>query len=195
MHENLCVCSLIAPLTLATRITLFMHRKEVHKTTNSGRLAHLALTNSALFVRHEAQYGATTPEIAPESLRPEGFRSVVLFPCDGARPLAEARGDSESSLPLNIIVPDGTWRQAQKSLKREPALRDLPAYVIPQGDPTRYFLRRETKEGGLATFEAIARALGVLEGEAVQRHLEEIFHTVVRRTLQTRGKNPGTILA
>ena len=44
-------------------------------------------------------------------------------------------------------------------------------------------LRNETNEIGLATFEAVARAFGILEGKAVQEHLESQFKMYVQTQL------------
>jgi hypothetical protein len=52
----------------------------------------------------------------------------------------------------------------------------------------RHRLRHETREGGLATIEAIARALGVLEGGQVRSILEKVFCAMVERTLWSRGQ-------
>jgi hypothetical protein len=51
-------------------------------------------------------------------------------------------------------------------------------------------VRKETVPQGLATFEAIARALGILESTAVQEQLEQLFDQMVRATFTSRGK-PG----
>ena len=51
--------------------------------------------------------------------------------------------------------------------------------------PTQYRLRHEPKAGGLGTFEAMARALRILEGEEVYLKLEALFQTMVDRTLAT----------
>ncbi len=55
--------------------------------------------------------------------------------------------------------------------------------------PTMYRLRHETRDGGLATIEAIARALGVLEGGHVRSALEKVFRAMVERTLWSRGSS------
>jgi tRNA pseudouridine65 synthase len=48
-------------------------------------------------------------------------------------------------------------------------------------------------EGGLATFEAIARAIGVLENVDAQARLEAAFAQVVAITLASRGRDSGSI--
>jgi DTW domain-containing protein YfiP len=56
--------------------------------------------------------------------------------------------------------------------------------------PTEYRLRLENRPGGLATFEAIARALGIIEGENIQAEMEAAFKLKVERTLWARAKIP-----
>jgi DTW domain-containing protein YfiP len=49
-------------------------------------------------------------------------------------------------------------------------------------------LRRHPNPRFLATFEAIARALGILESTEVQARLELVFRLMVKRTLLSRGQ-------
>lgn len=180
MLGGACVCELFPEPRLATRtrLVLFIHRFEERKPTNTGRLAIECLANSEMFVRgHEDQPSA--PFVAPPGTRP-----LLLFPDDDAIPLAL---DTFGSEPVTLIVPDGNWRQAQRVRHRVPGLRDVPCVVLPPGAPSRYRIRSETRDGGLATIEAIARAMSLLEGPAVGAVLERVFDAVVERTLRSRG--------
>jgi DTW domain-containing protein YfiP len=56
----------------------------------------------------------------------------------------------------------------------------------PAGPATQYQLRHEPKEGGLATFEAMARALGFIEDKMIEEKMTELFLLMVKRTLLTR---------
>jgi DTW domain-containing protein YfiP len=69
-----------------------------------------------------------------------------------------------------------------------PALADVPMVTLPAGPPSVYRLRHEEHIGGLATMEAIARALGILDGHAVQVALERVFRIMIERTLWARGE-------
>jgi DTW domain-containing protein YfiP len=71
--------------------------------------------------------------------------------------------------------------------RRLPGLARVEMVKLPEGPPTRWGLRREPRADGLATFEAIARALGIIESPAVQAGLEAFFSLMVQRTLQSRG--------
>jgi DTW domain-containing protein YfiP len=62
----------------------------------------------------------------------------------------------------------------------------LPA----SGEPSVYRLRVETREEGLATFEAIARVLGVIEGDDVRDQLEKAVRIFTDRLLWARGRLP-----
>ena len=179
MLGGLCVCPLMpAPkLVTRTRLVLIIHRDEVRKPTNTGRLGAECLASSETVVR-----GFEGEPSAPLALA--GTRPVLLFPADDAVPLDQLVA---GELPVTLIVPDGTWRQAQRVRTRVPGLADVPCAVLPPGPPSRYRLRSEPRPGGLATVEAIARAFGLLEGAEVQAALERVFRAMVERTLWSRG--------
>ncbi len=88
--------------------------------------------------------------------------------------------------PVTLIVPDGSWRQASKMPRREPMLRDVPRVKLPPLSPRTPELRKETKDNGLATFVAIAHALGVIEDPAIERALLTFYDIVADRILRAR---------
>lgn len=179
MHESLCVCALIPTLTTQTRLLLVMHRAEVPKPTNTGRLAAQCLVNSEILVRGRA--GAPTPPFVADPAR----QPVFLFPNPEAVPLERF---ARAAKPVTLIVPDGTWRQASKVYNRVSGFREVPCVALPDGPPSIYRLRSEAHAHGLATIEAIARAMGVLEGDTIRRALEHVFRVMVERTLWSRGE-------
>jgi len=185
MHAAACVCEGMVPLELETRVVLVMHYKELPKTTATGPLALAALGNSELHV-----HGLREP-VELDHLHDEGRRVVVLFPREGACTLSESFR-SEDPRPVTLIVPDGSWHQASRMPKRIGALARAQSVTLPPGPPTRWGLRRETDPAGLATFEAIARALGYLESQQVQLELEGWFERMVTATFQKRGHERGT---
>ncbi len=182
MHPHLCVCGDVVRHDLPTRLVLVMHKRETTKTTNTGHLARLALANSQLLVRgrpdEPLDYAAL---VTPER------RTAVLFPTEDSVELGPAFAAADPR-PLTLVVPDGNWRQAARVAGRMRDLADVTYVRLPPGPPSRYRLRQETRDDGLATFEAIARAMGLLEGAHVQASLERVFDLVVERTLWTRGR-------
>jgi DTW domain-containing protein len=180
MHQTLCICGELPVLQTRTRLYLLMHREEEMKTTNTGRLAVFCLPGSEILVHGERERPAVCPPLS-------GWRPLVLLHDDEAELLTPEHGQGE---PVALFVPDGTWRQASKMRRRLPWLAEMPSVSLPPGPPTAYSLRSESKPGGLGTLEAIARAMGLLEGPAIQDALEHVFRLMVERTLYSRGLLP-----
>jgi DTW domain-containing protein YfiP len=89
---------------------------------------------------------------------------------------------------VTLVVPDGTWRQAQRARRRVPGLAELPCAALPPALPSAYRLRTAPHPGRLATIEAIAEALGILEGPAPRAALLAIFQVMVERMLRAKGR-------
>jgi DTW domain-containing protein YfiP len=160
-----------------------MHHREVKMPTNTGRLAHRCLVDSRLILR-----GLKDEPAAIDPATAFAGTPLLLHPTDDAIEL-DAGFRARIPPPYTLVVPDGSWRQASKMGSREPSLRSIVRVKLGAHAPSRYQLRKETKEGGLATIEAIARALGFLEppDSGVQPALEAIFALMVERTLRSRG--------
>lgn len=172
------MCALMPRISTRTHVVLVIHRFEDRKPTNTGRLATECLPNSTVLVR-----GRKSTPSEPFVPRP-GSAALLLFPDDDARPLEEYADNQDD---ITLVVPDGNWRQASKVRKRVPGMRELPCVSLPSGPPSLYRLRSEPRGAGLSTIEAVARALGILEGPEVQLALERVFLAMVERTLWARG--------
>ncbi len=181
MHTAHCLCSELPSLDLLTRVVVIMHHREWLKPTSTARLYTLSAPNSEIRIRGDKDIPFHTDGIVTEDRR-----CLYLFPSGDARVLSTEMVD-EDPRPISLIVPDGSWRQASKIGQREPAFIHLPRVVLPDMGPSRYRLRSEPKVGGLSTFEAIARALRILEGEETYQALDSLFTKMVERTLATRG--------
>ncbi|NHN79736.1 DTW domain-containing protein [Azotobacter chroococcum] len=149
-----CLCALVPRLASRTRVLILQHPAEVSHALNTARLAALALENGELRV------GESFPELAAQPAHGT-WRSCLLFPGAEAVPLAELAQDGR---PLQLIVPDGTWRKARRILHLNPPLAALPRVVLPEGLQSRYRLRKAPMAGALSTLEAIVCALNILEG-------------------------------
>lgn len=147
-----CVCDLVRPITTRTRVLVLVHRLEAFKTTNTGRLAALALG---------AGYEKWGERDAPWPTLPEG-RLLLLFPSDDARPLSPA--DAEGHVTL--VVPDGNWPQARKIARRvvSTAGERVTRVRLSDARASEYTLRHSERPDALSTLESIAHALAVLEG-------------------------------
>ncbi len=181
MRHELCICADIPALNLATRVIVVISKRELQVPTNTGRMATMALRNSALLVRGDL----ANPYDLAAALRPHR-QPVLLYPGDDA-PLLTRELVEQYGCAIDLVVPDGNWRQTSKMRKRDATMAELPIVRLPPGAPSNYRVRTERKAEGLATIEAIARALGVIEGSEVQIALETLLDLMVHRTLASRG--------
>ncbi|WP_242360987.1 tRNA-uridine aminocarboxypropyltransferase [Anaeromyxobacter sp. SG17] len=152
---ELCACADLPVIPSRTRVVLLQHPREARLAICSAWLTRLALENCELhrgvaFEEHPAvRAAAATPGAA------------LLFPGDGAVP-AEALAGAP---PPVLFAVDGTWPQAVKMIRATPTLAALPRVGIVPARPSGYGgLRREPGPEHLSTAEAVALALGALEG-------------------------------
>jgi DTW domain-containing protein YfiP len=182
LHRTLCICDAIPSLTLKTKISLIVHAKELKRTTNTGRLALRALTNSEMRIRGEGREALDLSDL----LTPE-YRTLLFYPAENALELTPELVSADPR-PIQLIVPDGNWRQASKVHYRHHELKDIPRVMIATPNESKIHMRAETTKEGMATLQAIAQALGVIEGSEVQEKLMALYNLKLTRTLTGRGQ-------
>ena len=179
LHRERCICAQIPRLDLRTRVTLIVHTKELKRTTNTGRLALHALPNSCLVVRGE---GRERTDLS--GLLTDDYQTLLLYPGEDSIDLCEFKLGSK---PIQLLVPDGNWRQAGKVAIRHPELASVPRVKISLlHNPDAPRMRREPVEGGMSTLEAIAYAMTQLEGELAGQSLLALYQAKLHATLKGR---------
>jgi DTW domain-containing protein len=188
LHRSLCICDLIPRLELKTRVALIVHAKELKRTTNTGRLAIKALVNSEMRVRGESN-SKTALDLS--DLLSAEYQSFLFYPSEDA---VELTFDlvAATALPIQLIVPDGNWRQASKVHIRHTELANVPRVMISTPNSANLHLRAESTLEGMATLQAIATAIGLTErdGGRAGLALQELYQLKLERTLQGRGVLP-----
>ncbi len=160
-----------------TRVVIVRHHLEKFRSSNSGRLAHLALGNSEI-VDHG---GAGGP--------------ARLHDLEGAwllYPEGEPMHAAPVPPPRSLIVLDATWSQARRMYRKLDQLRGLPMLRLPDAPVPAARLRASPGEGRVSTIEAIARALRILEGDDAASALERLFAVAVERAQSMGRLGPTT---
>ena len=178
MLGALCVCDLIPRVPTRTRVVLFIHRSE------DLEIDQYRPVGNRMSAEQRGLGARAGDDENPRFTCHSDELPLLLFPHEGATPLTEF---VSSAQPLVLIVPDGTWRQASKVRNRVPGLEGVRCVSLPAGPPSAYRLRFEAHRDGLATMEAIARALGILEGDHIQRALDNVFRAGGRAHVWSRG--------
>jgi DTW domain-containing protein YfiP len=166
LQQRVCLCAEIPTVATRTRVVIVRHHLEQHRSSNSGRLAHLALPNSEI-VDHGGRPG-------PAKL-PALDGAWLLFP-EG-----EPATRAPEPPPRQLIVLDATWSQARRMYRKLEALRGLPILRLPEGWRASARLREAPSADRVSTIEAIAGALRLLEGDDKAAPLETLFDVAVAR--------------
>lgn len=151
------------------------------RSSNTGLLALKALRNGEVRIRGEGREALDLSDLLVDT----GYRTLLLFPANGALELGDMVG--QDPRPIQLIVPDGTWRQARKLVSRHPELMVVPRVKIRAPDRSVFQLRAQSQPDRMATLHALACALGVIEGEQIATQLMTLYHTKIQRTLAGRG--------
>ncbi len=165
------------------RVDLVVHEKELKRTTNTGRLIKEVLINSNIWVR-----GKKDSPLDHSKILDLGLHPLLLYPSEDAVVLDEDFiSDRGFQKPIQLIVPDGNWRQASKVHYRVSEFNALMRVTLPKGIADRSsLLRQESKDEGMSTLESIAHALHFLEGPDVGQHVLEAYHLKKKATLKAR---------
>ena len=174
-----CLCALIPQLDSRTRVLLLQHPSEVSHALNTARLAALGLTHAQLRV------GEVFDDL-DQLINQPGYQARLLFPGEDTQVLT-AYELADKSLPLLLVVPDGTWRKVRKLLHLNPMLAQLPRVTLPQGAVSRYRLRKAPGPGALSTLEAIVQALEILEPPTSFAPLLRPFEALIEGQIEAMG--------
>ena len=143
LHRELCICCHIPNLRLLTKVTLVVHAKELKRTTNTGRLLIHSLVNSEMRVR-----GGLDENIDLSDILSPQYKSLLFYPGEDALEL-NAGLVAQSAKPIQLIVPDGNWRQASKVRSRQKELGEIPCVRISTPNVAQQHLRAESRVNGM----------------------------------------------
>jgi DTW domain-containing protein len=181
LSRALCICASIPTLDLTTRVCLVMHVNELRRSSNTGRLAVKALVNSEMRVRGDKREALDLGDLLTDR-----YRSLLFYPSADAVELDDDLVTQDAK-PIQLIVPDGSWRQAGKVHTRHDELKGVQRVKISTPNTAKFFLRAQHRPEGMATLQAVAHALGVIEGDPVKAQLMKLYDLRVERTMVARG--------
>jgi len=179
INNRYCFCRYFFKYQNKHQILIIRHFRERHLPTSTAWPFPKLLTNAHILDR------GIERELPLQNYLNSEYDPYVLFPDDAA---IELNADflAARKKPIQLIVPDGTWSQARKIKKREPLLKNLPSLKLSKLEG-KYFLKHSPVLGGVSTFEAIAHAQKMLEGEALSAALLAFFGMMVEHHLIARG--------
>ncbi len=154
----------MTPSRVAT--TFLVHFREWRKPTNTAKVALRLLGSNSRVLLRGTPNKAAGQQAEEQIASLEQTSGLVLYPSDDAVPLSElvASEGVDKWRGANLIVPDGTWSQSRRVVRREVSLHGL-RHVKLGVLASRYRLRRGSEPGLLCTLEAVGHALSLLDPE------------------------------
>lgn len=174
-----CLCPLIPRLPSRSRVLILQHPQEAGHALNTARLAALGLLNCELRC---AEHFTDLQEL----LGNRQWQSCLLFPGEPSVSIAEFSRNA-LQLPLQLVVPDGTWRKVHKLICLNPALAALPRVTLARATASRYRVRKAAMPGALSTIEAVVQALEEVEGAGRFQQLLVPFEAMIEGQIQAMG--------
>ena len=170
--KHLCWCPTLVPMDTRTRFLFLMSPMEFKVTkSNTGRLTHLCLPNSALHMgtAFDQDTAVQTALNDPQN------HCVLLYPGQTAINLSDPAQVPALSAQLNgrrlvVILIDATWRGARKIHRLSPSLQRLPRIKFIPTTPSRYLIKKQPRPDCLSTLEAVHELLLVLEQAGLDRY-------------------------
>lgn len=213
-----CLCPWQLSSASDIHFTLIVHRKELYKTTNTGRLIADLLPDSSsayLWSRTEPK-----PQLLAEINDPSK-RTVLLFPetqtigTDNRVTHAEQKNKvrkdkvhttgiegGEDKRPLNVILLDGTWKQASRMANLSLWLQDIERLSLdhhqyiqnkPADNKENDYIRKAPLKHQLSTAQAAACVLRQFEDNENATLLEHYFSVFNQHCIATRRNIKPTI--
>lgn len=186
-----CICRWRPTFTARSEFILLMHRDEVLKPTNTGRLIADVLPAHT----HVFCWSRTEPDNALLALlRDPRRRCLIVFPDEAATNSRDSR-ELISELPADekintFIVLDGTWKQSGRMFHLSRWLDAIPCVVLPEVIGRGYAVRKSHQDNYLSTAEAAALCLHLANEAAVAEALLDYFQLFNCHYLATRACVP-----
>jgi DTW domain-containing protein YfiP len=179
------LCGEILPKKIETKLILITQWAEWWRASNTGRLVKLMIPETTILLRGDP--GALPMKAYDIS---DFENPVLLFPGANAFSLTHEYAASLNR-PITLFVPDGTWREAGRVVRRTPFLRGVSKTQLINLPPSRYRLRKKGRVGTVSTLESVAYVLEVLEGREIAESLMRLFDKFVEIRFRKRQRAPS----
>lgn len=175
-----CICPRIPRLQSRVRFLVLRHAKERWRSTNTARIAALALPQIRI-----VDYGLRDqPGLELELERiPEG--AFLLFP--GSTPSADFDPPAPPDAPIHVVLPDGNWHQAGRLARRLATRPGLRRLALPDVRRAPHTLRRTNISHHLSTIEAMAACVERFGETETALGLRQVYELMVRASVAGRG--------
>lgn len=151
-----CICNIVPKIETKAKILILSTEREFRRPSNTARLLKLVNPESTELILWER---VKTPEKLIEYINSDDYEINILFPMDDDEPVERKSKCKDSEKIPAFIILDGTWKEAEKILRKSDYLKKLPRISLNPINKSEYTLRKGASEGELCTIEAAIEVL------------------------------------
>ena len=181
-----CICHWKPAGNISCEFILLMHREELFKPTNTGRLiADIFPDQTRAFC-----WSRTEPDTELiQILRDPNRLCLIVFPDETrVHPIEQsASGNLVSDRLLTFILLDGTWKQSGRMFHLSRWLDDVSTFSLSNVKAGDYAVRKSHQDDYVSTAEAAAACLDVVGESSSANLLRDYFAVFNQHYLATRG--------
>jgi len=182
LQPRWCVCDALPPVATSIQVHVLIHHQEQHKPSSTGRLIARAVEGARCHRYQRGNRLVASASLSSTDLLPDR-ETWILHPRGEPMPAAAHVADR---LPPQVVLLDGTWRQAGEM---ERAIDGLGRCVrLPEQGPGRYWLRDYGAAAHVSTAEALLGVFHVIGDADAERRFRLHFELHVYATLLSRGR-------
>jgi len=188
-----CLCPWRKPVVSQCEFVLIMHRDELFKPTNTGRLIADLLPGTHVFCWHRT---SPDPELLA-LLADESRQCFIVYP----HTAADAGREITSIITANgktptFILLDGTWKQGGRMFHLSQWLKKIPCLALPDELLRHYAVRKSHQDNYVSTCEAAGLCLSLAGERDNSEHFFDYFTVFNQHYLATRAcmaPEPGIV--
>lgn len=165
------MCRHVKPIATQTKFVILMHPKEFKKTKNgTGRLTHLSLPNSELYIEVDFSEHAAINALIEDN----NNLCYVLYPGKKSINL-NTRKIENMGKQIVIFIIDSTWACSLKMLRVSRNLQTLPRVSFTHSKTSQFLIKEQPEAYCLSTIESTLTVLELLHVQGIERIEEGAF--------------------
>jgi DTW domain-containing protein YfiP len=179
------VCRALPLVETQLAVHVLIHHHELCKPSSTGKVVTRAVQGAACHT-----YQRVSRHFPPSGLPADACDPArelwILHPT--GEPLPTATADASYGEGIQILLLDGTWRQAGDMLRSVEGLGRCVRLPDAAAEPSRFWLRDQPEPSHVSTAEALGHVLQAIGESDAARQLRLHFELHVYATLLARGK-------
>ncbi len=195
--QDYCLCKFVQTIQTNTKFIILMHPKEFKRIkNNTGRLTHLSLKNSELFVGLDFTNHKKINSLISD---PKNY-CVILYPSNDAINLSKQKIELNDRRLIVFII-DATWASSKPMLRLSKNFHILQRISFSHTKSSTYGFKKQPFNEALSTMESTLTMLEILNGQGVEKLTEseladflKPFDELVRFQSGFKGIKPRYIL-